>query len=289
MRLPRLDYLFSLLVLPWPDRSSVHWWHMRLIWAVCRSPVTCLMCLAMALELPNFFVSWHTLIAWNFSRLTLPSLIFLDAKSSSFMKNQKMSWCKILAFLKGYLSRLIWACTALYHSSTLLLPWWKLVSKSKKALTSLDYGLQNSSNLSHIVSKFNSSLGMLQETYWSIPKSSPQAIIFLHCCFSGRDASSHSRMFSHFNLHLRKQWYSPTLTVQSIFGPSIQGMYMLEITWCNGCAGGTKDGWKEISASGSWSELVLSSWLSGTSVSSGGRIWVPQADFLAALGMLGLC
>ena len=101
----------------------------------------------------------------------------------------------------------------LYHSSTLLLPCWKLVSKSKWALTSLDCGLQNSSNLSHIVSKYKSSLGKLQDMYWSIPKSPLQAITFLHFYFSGRASSLHSGMFSHLNIYIRKWWSSKKVII----------------------------------------------------------------------------
>ena len=192
------------LFLFFPDESSVHWQHSKLIWAAYGSLVTCLMCLVVAFELSNFFASWHTLLAGNLSRSTLPSLIVLETKSPSFMKNHNMSWCKILAVSGGYLARLTWACTALYYSSMLLLPWQKHVSKSKLTLTSLECSLQNFPNLSHMVPRFNSSLGKPHDTYWSIPKSSLQAITFLHCCFSCRAASSHSRMFLHFNLHLRK-------------------------------------------------------------------------------------
>ena len=70
----------------------------------------------------------------------------------------------------GYLARLTWACTTLYHSSTLLLPCLKLVSRSKWTLTSFDYGLQNPLNFPQIVSKVNSSAGKHHETYWSMPK-----------------------------------------------------------------------------------------------------------------------
>ena len=77
------------------------------------------------------------------------------------MKNQKMSQCNILAVSGGYLDRLTSPCTALYHSSMLLLIWQKLINKSKWALTSFDCGLQNSSNLPHIVSKYNSCFGQV--------------------------------------------------------------------------------------------------------------------------------
>ena len=114
-----------------------------------------------------------------------------------------MSLCKILAVSGGYLARLPCACTALYHSSILLLPCLKLVRRSKWAHTSFDWGLQNSSNFPQIVSKVNSSDGKLHETYWSMPKSPPQAITFMHFCHSGKAASSHSKMFSHFKCHLK--------------------------------------------------------------------------------------
>ena len=166
-----------------------------LICATCWSPATCLMCLALALELSIFLESWCTLLAGNFSRSTLPSLMVLDKKSSSFIKNQNISQCKILAVSRGYLARLTWSCTALYHMSTLQLPCQKLVKRSRWALTLLDWGLQNSSNLSHIVFKLSSSLGRLHDTYWSIPMYSLHAITFIHCYFSGRAASSHSSVF----------------------------------------------------------------------------------------------
>ena len=82
-----------------------------------------------------------------------------------------ISWCKILAVSDGYLAIDIWACTALYHSSTDLFPCLKLVSKTNLALTSFACGLQKSSYLDHIVSKLRSSAGKHQETYWSIQKS----------------------------------------------------------------------------------------------------------------------
>ena len=116
----------------------------------------------------------------------------------------------------GFLPKATWVCTALYHSSTDLFPCWKLVSKSNLALASLDWGLQNSSNLSQMVSTINSSMDKFQETYWSMPKSPLHAITFLHCLFSGNMASSHPRMFSHLKCHLMNLWYRPSFTVQSI-------------------------------------------------------------------------
>ena len=137
-----------------------------------------------------------------------------------------MSLCKIFAVSGGYFARLTRACTQLYHSSALSDPWWKLVNKSNLACTSLDWGLQNSSNWDQIVSNSNSSFVKPHDTYWSIQKSPLQAMTFLHCWGSGRAASSHSSMFSPFNFHFKKQWYKLSLTVQSILGPS---MYCMNI------------------------------------------------------------
>ena len=47
-------------------------------------------------------------------------------------------------FWGGYLAKPTWVCTALYYSSTDLFPCQKLVKKSNLAITSLDWGLQNS-------------------------------------------------------------------------------------------------------------------------------------------------
>ena len=116
----------------------------------------------------HLFSSCHTLLPGNLSRSTLPSLIVLDINATS----------QILAVSGGYLARL--TCTALYYSSTLLLPCLKLVRRSKWACTSFDWGLHNSSNFPQIMCKVNSSDGKLHETYWSMPKSPLQAITFLH-------------------------------------------------------------------------------------------------------------
>ena len=126
------------------------------------------------------------------------------------------------------------ACTALYHSSMLLFPWQKLVNRSSQAHTLLDCGLQKFSNLSQIVSRFISSLDSTQDTYWSIPKSPDHVITFLHFWHLGRAVrhlgravSSHSKIFSHLSFHLRNLWYNALLTVQSISGPLMYGIYML--------------------------------------------------------------
>ena len=103
----------------------------------------------------------------------------LERNSSSLKKNQKMSVCKILAVSGGYLARLTWACTTLYHSSTLLLPCWKLVRRSNLVCTSFDCGLQKSSNFPHIISRVNWLVGKPQETYWSMQN--PQTKLLPFC------------------------------------------------------------------------------------------------------------
>ena len=159
--------------------SSVCWWYIRFICAAWRLLATCLICLAVALELSIFFTSCLTLLAGNLFRSVLLSFIVFETNSSSLRKNQKLSLCRIMTVSCGYLANTIWVCTALYHSSTYLSPFQKLVSKLNLALTSLDWGLQNSSNFPQITSRVSSSLVRCHETYWSIPKSPLQAITFL--------------------------------------------------------------------------------------------------------------
>ena len=170
-----------------------------------------------------------------------------------------MSLCKIFAVSGGYYARLIWACKALYYSPTEWPPCLKLVNRSNLALTSFVCALQNSSNLFQMTCKYKSSGGKHQDTYWSIPKSPDQAAISLHFLASDNIASSQSKIFSHLIFHFRNLWYKLSFTVQSIFGPSIYGIYIGCITcvWL-------VDGWNcglcitTSSSSCSWSELVYS-------------------------------
>ena len=252
-----------------PGGRSVHWCLIRLIWTTCRSLTTCLMCLTVALDASIFLASCLALLVGNLSRSILLSLMVLDTNSSSFRRNQKRSLCKIFAVSCGYLERHTWAYTTLYHSSTNLLPWWKLASRSNLAYTSLVWGLQKSSYLDQIVSKLSSAVGKHQETYWIIPKSTLHAITFLHFFDSGSIASSQSKMFLHLSFHFKNLWYKPSLTVQSILGPSMYGMYMVgtNCTWL-------VDGW--------WSSTCISvCWVELVSFSN-------QAEFLVVLDILGL-
>ena len=149
------------------------------------------------------------------------------------------------------------------HSSTDLLPWQRLVSRSNLAYTSLAWGLQNSSYLDQIVSKVTSSAGKHQETYWSIPKSPLHAITFLHFFESWSIASSQSKMFSHFSFHIKNLWYKPSLTVQSIWGPTVYGIYIActNYAWLvDACCSSTciLVSWSELVFS--CSTLVVSNW-----------------------------
>ena len=137
----------------------------------------------MALELSHFLASSHTLLVGNFSRVNTAITNGPRTNASSLRKNQKLSLWRIFAVSGGYLAKLTWACTALYHLSTLLLPCQKLVKRSNHACTSFDYGLQKSSNLAQIISNVSWSIGKPQETYWSIPKSLDKVITFCIVAF----------------------------------------------------------------------------------------------------------
>ena len=77
-----------------------------------------------------------------------------------------------------------------------------------------------------IVSKLRSSLGRLQDTYWSMPKSPLQSTTFLHFWHSGRAASSH------LSLHFKILSYNPSFTVQSMWGlPCRACTWLEEIVW----------------------------------------------------------
>ena len=192
-----------------------------------------------------------------------------------------MSLCRILAVSGGYFARLTWACTALYHSSTLLLPCLKCINMSNLTCTSLDWGLQNSWNLSQIVSSINWSVGKPQDTYLSMPMSPDQAITFLFCCLSGNSASLHSRMFSHFRCHFKNLWYKPLPAVH-LGSLNVWHKHTWDWLWLSRLG-------NVISGSGSCSELDCSSWLLVCVSWGRGSGVVPQAELFVALSILGLC
>ena len=247
-----LSLAWGLCFLSLPFDSSVHWCLIRWIWVACISPAICLICLAVAFELSYVFASWCTLLAGNLSRSTLPSFMVLETNSSSHRRNQNMSLWKIFAVSGGYFVRLTCACTQLYLSSTLFDPWWKLVNKSNLACTSLDWGLQNSSNQDQIFSNSNSSFVKPHDTYWSIPKSPLQAMTFLHCWGSGRAASSHSSMFSHFKLPFQEVVVQAIINCPIHFGSLYVWHEQIVHCWI-GCLWVCLDGMR-ISFSDSWSK-----------------------------------
>ena len=153
------------LYLCFPAVISVHCCLIKLICTACGSPANYLIWCAVAFALSISLASCLTLLARNFSRSTLLSFMALDTNSSSCRKKQKMSQCRILAVSVGYSARLTCACTALYHSSTLLLPCLKLVRRSNQAHNSYVCGLQNSSYFPQMVSRLSSSADNHQDTY----------------------------------------------------------------------------------------------------------------------------
>ena len=66
------------------------------------------------------------------------------------------------------------------------------------------------------------------------------------------------------------------------FGPSVYGMNILETGWSG------LNWWNETSGSGSCSELDNSSWLLGTISSAWDKKLFPWAEFVVALGIMGL-
>ena len=231
--LPKLeDFIFLLGLTGW-YLCAVMWQEINLyhLWVPCNY--------AVAWELSIIFAHWCTVLAGNLLNSTWPSFKVLERNDSSLRKNQNIYLCRIWAVSWGSLASVTCACTALYHSLTLISPCLKVISKSNLALTSLACGLQNSSNFFHMTSKVKSSLDKFQDMYWFKLKSPLQTTISLHFLASGSIAISHSNIFSHLILHLRNLLYNPSFMVQSIVGPSMYGIYILGIT----CAFLLVDGW----------------------------------------------
>ena len=131
-----------------------------------------------------------------------------------------------------YLHNGMCSCTALYHSSILLLPCWKVVNKLNCACTVFYCGLQKPSNFDHIVCNVTSVVGGAHEIYISSPASPDHWITFLHLGLSWRIASLQSKMFSHFIFHhINLEWRASS-TVQSIFEPSTYGTIIPEYWKC---------------------------------------------------------
>ena len=113
--------------------SSVLWCLIKLIWGCLQisSYLLNMMCSGLwALEL---FCQLLNTTGREFVQINTSSVIVLDTNSSSHKKNQKMSQCNIFTVSEEYFVRFTCTCTALYHSSMLLFPWWKLVKRSNWA------------------------------------------------------------------------------------------------------------------------------------------------------------
>ena len=158
------------------------------------------MCLVVTFGPSIFSASCLTLLAGKLIQVYIAVINCLGETFLIFQEKPKDVPVKDLGSFwgGGYLAKTTWVSTALYHSSTDLFPCQKLVIKSNLALTSLNSGLQNSSNFSYMISNINSSVDKFQKTYWFMPKSPLHAITFLHCLFSSNMANWHSRIFSHF-------------------------------------------------------------------------------------------
>ena len=128
----------------------------------------------------HFLSKLPDLTCWELVKIYVDVIYGFRNKFFILEKEPKIYLWRILALSGGYLARATWVLTVLSHSSTNLFPCQKLVRRSNGALTSFDWGLQNFSNFSQIVSRVSSSEDRLQETYWSMPKSPFQAITFLH-------------------------------------------------------------------------------------------------------------
>ena len=144
--------------------------------------------------------------------------------------------------------------------------------------------LAKSSYLAQITSKLRFSVGKHHDTYWSIPKSPPHTMTFLHFIDSDNMVSSQSNLFSHFSFHLRNIWYKLPFTIQSIFGPSIYDINM----GCTKECGWLVDGWKHcgLCTSISWSELEDSCETMEFSWET--FVLTTWAEFFAGLGISGL-
>ena len=107
---------------------------------------------------------------------------------------------------------------------------------------------------------------------------------FLHFLYSGNMANSQSKMFSHFNFHLRNLWYTLSFTVHSILDPSIYGINID----CTKDCGWLVDGGKHcgLCTSISASELVNSCEIIEFSWET--LVLVTWAEFFAGLDISGL-
>ena len=111
--------------------------HLQLVWCDVLLPF----------EASIFFKSWLTLLTGNFSRFMLLSLMVFRHELFILQDEPKDVMMQDICSFLWVFGKRTCACTALYHSSTDLLPWQKLVSRLNPALTSFTWGLQKSSYL----------------------------------------------------------------------------------------------------------------------------------------------
>ena len=137
----------------------------------------------------HLFYKLPSLVCWKLVQVYVAVIYLLADKFFIFKEELENVPVKYLGCFCGVLSQSNLGFNSLYHSLTDLFPCQKLIRRSNLALTSFKCGLQNSSNFSQIVSGISSSVDKLQETYWSMPKSPLQAIIFLHFLVSDNIAS----------------------------------------------------------------------------------------------------
>ena len=90
---------------------------------------------------------------WELVQIYIAVIYGFRHKIFILKKEAKIPLWRILAVSGGYLARATWVWTELYHSSTDLFPCLKLVRRSNWALTSFDWGLQNSLNFLQICIK----------------------------------------------------------------------------------------------------------------------------------------
>ena len=174
-------------------------------------------------ELSIFLASCLILLAGNLPRSILLSFMVLDTDSSSLRKNQKYlceeSWLW-LSLVDTWSEQPGSGQCYTIHPPTCFLAGSLLEDQIGPTLH-LNGACRILQTFLQIVSRVTSSVDRLQETYWSMPKSPLQVITFLHFLLSESITSSHSRIFSHFKYHFRHLWCRPSLTVQSILGPSM--------------------------------------------------------------------
>ena len=196
---------FFFLYLPLVIQCTADAWG----WSGCMGvSSTCFICLAVAFELPS---SWQVVhpACWELIKVHTAFIYCFRNKVLIFRKKkQTISSMKYLGCLWWVFGKIDWPRTTFNLRTYCIIPLIYTSCTLPEACQEIKVGLYfilpwdllNSSKHSQIVSKLRSSLGRLQDTYWSMPKSPLQATTFLHFWHSGSAASSHSSMFLHLSL-----------------------------------------------------------------------------------------